>query len=294
MVNACDRLALAVIAVFVTAGTLARAPLRALAPLIGIAFAVLAVASLRSRVGRVVHDLSPVPWIIATFEAIGPVIEVVSPRRWDDVFAGIDDGFFGRLAAAWTGALGRPAWLTDLASAAYVLFYAVPVAVGLALYLRGRRREYADFVLSVAFAFFVPFLGYLAFPATGPRVPLPLEDAVLGGGAISRAVRVVLHVVEKNLWDAFPSGHTAVTVVVVARGWSLLPRWRVPLVVIGSLIVFATVYLSFHYVVDIFAGALIAGGVLVARRRWALAPSEAPRAVPVFAEDHQAVKPPST
>ena len=268
MPSACDRLALGVIAVFLTAGVLARAPLHTLAPLIGLVFAILAVASLRSRAGRVLHDLSPVPWIVATFEAIGPVIDVVSPRKWDAFFSAIDDVLFARIATAWTGALGRPTWLTDVASGAYALFYAMPVIVGLTLYVRGRRRAYDEFVFSVALAFFIPFLGYLAFPATGPRVPLELEDAVLGGGALSRAVRVFLHVAEKNLWDAFPSGHTAVTVVVAVRAWALLPRWRVPFVAICALIVFATVYLSFHYVVDVVVGASIATGVLALGRRW--------------------------
>lgn len=263
MVSACDRVALGVIAVFVIAGIFGGATPAAIAPLVGIALAVVAVASLRSRAGRVLHDLSPVPWILAVFEAIGPVIEAVNPARWDAFFAHLDAAIFPRLLRAWTGALGRPAWLTDVASAAYATFYALPVAVGLALYLRGRKREYDAFVFAVTLAFFLPFLGYLMFPAMGPRVPLALEDEVLGGGVVSRGVRVFLHVVEKNLFDAFPSGHTAVTVVVLAHGSRLLPRWRAPLAVVSSLVIFATVYLSFHYVVDVVVGAALAVAILL-------------------------------
>ena len=55
--------------------------------------------------------------------------------------------------------------------------------------------------------------------------------------------------------DAFPSGHTMMTLVlmVVARG----TRARVAplLYVAGSLLIVATVYQRYHYVVDLLAGA---------------------------------------
>jgi membrane-associated phospholipid phosphatase len=161
--------------------------------------------------------------------------------------------------------LGRPAWLTDLASAAYVSFYSLPIGLALLLYFGGRRSDYHPFVFTVALAFFLPFFGYLVVPATGPRLP----SEAIGGGAVSAGVQSFLGVVEKNLFDAFPSGHTAVTLVVVACGWRLLPRWRwrVPLLTMGALIVFATVYLSLHYVVDVAAGAAVAVFVMASAPR---------------------------
>ena len=84
---------------------------------------------------------------------------------------------------------------------------------------------------------------------------------MLGGGAASEAVRWFLHTFEGNELDAFPSGHTALSLIFLAFGWRLFPRWRVPLAVLVAGIVFSTVYLSLHYVVDVVAGVLLAAAM---------------------------------
>ena len=61
--------------------------------------------------------------------------------------------------------------------------------------------------------------------------------------------------------DAFPSGHSAVSLIYVGYAWVHLPRWRVVLVVVEIALLFSTVYLSMHYVVDVLSGALLAVAV---------------------------------
>jgi membrane-associated phospholipid phosphatase len=109
-------------------------------------------------------------------------------------------------------------------------------------------------------------------PTTGPRVPTELELQVLGGGTFSARVRDFLRAAEVNQLDAFPSGHTALSLVYLGYGWRLFPSWkiRVPLALSVVGIIFATVYLSLHYAVDLVAGAILAASVpfaVVALRR---------------------------
>src|SRR5262249_40885233 len=73
-----------------------------------------------------------------------------------------------------------------------------------------------------------------------------------------------LHLVERKQLDAFPSGHTALSLLYLVLGWRLLPRWRLPLTALTAGIIFSTVYLSLHYVVDLLAGALVAAVMLLA------------------------------
>jgi membrane-associated phospholipid phosphatase len=227
--------------------------------LLGVVIVLVAAWPRESRHARVVHDFFPVIAVIAIFELLGSVIPAVNPARWDATFAALDAHLFGRLPSAWFGALGRPPWLTDLASAAYVSYYVLPVALGVALYTRD-RDEFRRFAFTVVATFLVSYIGYLIFPTLGPRT----TDAVLGGGAVSRAVRAFVHVAEANLLDAFPSGHVAVATVCVGCGWRLFPRWRVPLAIALVGICFSTVYLSYHYVIDVVAGAGLAAGLLLA------------------------------
>jgi membrane-associated phospholipid phosphatase len=215
--------------------------------------------SRRAPRARVVHDFLPVATTIAIFELLGPVIPVVNTSRWDATFAALDAKLFGGLAPAWFGALGRPTWLTDLASVAYVSYYLLPVALGVALYVCN-RDGFREFVFMVVATFLVSYAGYLLFPTLGPRT---LDDAILGGGAIARAVRAFVRVAEGNPYDAFPSGHTAIALVCVGRGWGAFPRWRAPLALALAGIGFSTVYLSYHYVIDVVAGAALAAVLLV-------------------------------
>ncbi len=193
-------------------------------------------------------------------QLLGPIIPAVNAARWDEAFAALDARLFDGVRLPWRGVLGRPAWLTDAVSVAYFAYYLLPVVLGVGLYLGGRRDAFRHFVFTIVATFFVSYTGYLLFPTVGPRSD---DAAALGGGAVSEAVRTFVRVAEGNPLDAFPSGHTAVSVVCLGLGWRLFPRWRAPLALVVAGIVFATVYLSYHYVVDVVAGAAL-GLVLLA------------------------------
>jgi membrane-associated phospholipid phosphatase len=136
------------------------------------------------------------------------------------------------------------------------------------------RRRMADFdrlVFALVGTLLLSFAGYFLWPATGPRVSDADAARLLGGGAVSQGVRHFLSRAELNLLDAFPSGHTAVSLVFLGHGWRLFPRWRLPLLAATAGIVFATVYLSLHYVVDLAAGAALAAATpLLLPRLWRL------------------------
>jgi len=217
-----------------------------------------AVAAPRHPALGAVHHFAPAPLLVVIFSVCGPLIEAATTARHDLLMASLDARLFGPLAPGWRGALGRPRWLTDTAYLAYVSYYVVPIAMGVALYSSGRRREFEAFSFAVVAVALLSYAGYFLVPVTGPRVPPQLEDAVLGGGLVSSAVRLFLRSAEKNTLDAFPSGHTALSLVFLGHGWQLFPRWRAPIVIVVAGIVFSTVYLSLHYVVDLVAGAALA------------------------------------
>lgn len=225
-----------------------------------LALVIVVAARLRPRApaARLLHDFLPVVSVLCVFNWTGPVLEAATSQRWDATMAALDRAWFGSLAAAWLGVLGRPWWLTDAAYLAYVSYYVVPVAMAVALYVQGRDEEFDGFVFTVVAAFLISYACYLLLPTAGPRVPEAAEDAVLGGSVLSRVVRDFLRVAEGNLLDAFPSGHTALSLVFLACGWRLFPRWRALLVLDVAAIVFATVYLSLHYVIDVVAGVALA------------------------------------
>jgi len=234
-------------------------PMAAMALAGSTAAAVVAVATwgTRSRLGRIVHDFFPVATIFAVFNLAGPIVAAANHKRWDGMLAAADERVFGPLGPAWRHVLGRPAWLTDFASLAYVSFYFVPLAIAIALYRTRPRREFDAFVFSLMTAFFLPYVGYLMLPASGPRV----SSGALGGGAVTAFIQAILSAGEVNRLDAFPSGHTTVSLTFLVLGARSFPRWRIPLLACVASILFSTVYLSLHYVVDLAAGVLVAATV---------------------------------
>jgi membrane-associated phospholipid phosphatase len=233
-------------------------PLPVLAGLAALAGVLLGASALRDRfaAARLIHDFYPLPAVIAIFNVAGPLIGAANPARWDGTFAALDQRLFGALVPAWRSALGRPASLTDAASLVYVSYYVVPVAMAVALFVQRRRAEFDQAVFGFIATLLMSYLGYFLFPTTGPRVPSDVAAQVLGGGALSAGVRSFVNFAEVNQLDAFPSGHTALSLVFLAYGWRLTPRWRVPLLLVTAGIIFSTVYLSWHYVVDLVAGAI--------------------------------------
>ncbi|HTF35438.1 MAG TPA: phosphatase PAP2 family protein [Myxococcota bacterium] len=226
--------------------------------ILAIAVVGVAVWGARSGLGRVIHDFFPVPMVVCTFSLTGPVIAAVNPILWDARLAALDRELFPGLAAAWYGALGRPWWLSDAAALLYFSYYVIPLVMGVALYRAGRRMEFDAFVFTVVATFLVSYVCYFVTPTLGPRIPIDREATVLGGAGLSRGLRWFLHAVEFNQLDAFPSGHTAVSIVLFTLGWRLFPRWRLPMSLLVVGIVFSTVYLSLHYVIDLIGGALLA------------------------------------
>jgi len=228
--------------------------------------ATLAVVLLLSRVGAsgalgLVRDFAPVGVVVLVYFLLQPVIEAVNPARWDERLAALDARWFSAAVVVWRSALGRPAALTDVVYLAYVSYYLLPVAVAVGARWRRGPVVFEATVFTMLLGFYLSFLGYFLFPASGPRVP-DAEQGILGGGAVSEAVRAFLRGAEATTLDAFPSGHTTLAIVPAVLGMRLAPRAGLVLWPWAGALIFATVYISVHYAVDVVAGVFLAVVVL--------------------------------
>jgi membrane-associated phospholipid phosphatase len=89
-------------------------------------------------------------------------------------------------------------------------------------------------------------------------VPAEAEPLAIGGGALSEAARRFLAWAEHNPTDAFPSGHAAVALLCLFRARRVSARLAWCYVPLVAGIIFSTVYLHYHYVVDVLGGAVLA------------------------------------
>ena len=146
----------------------------------------------------------------------------------------------------------------DLAYLLYLSYFFVPFILAIVAYRLQSAYAFRELVFTIVLTFYLSYLGYMLFPTLGPRVPPEAQSLAIGGGAVSDLARQFLGWAEQNPTDAFPSGHTAVALLCLIRARRVsarLSRIYVPLV-IG--IIFSTVYLHYHYVVDVLGGAALA------------------------------------
>ncbi|HSU02941.1 MAG TPA: phosphatase PAP2 family protein [Nocardioides sp.] len=232
----------------------------------------------RDQVGFTVAGLAA--WYVSyvAFRNLKGYLPFVNERLWDTELARAD-----RLL--WLGrdpadvlhqALGT-GWMTWLMSGVYVLWIGlVPAMLAIALVWTRRSRTGELYVTAVSFNWLLGVAVYYLVPSLGPIYSAPgdfadlpatfntdvqqllLDDrvAVLAGAWDTRAVQTIA---------AFASLHVAITVTTCLVAELIrLPHW-----IRGSAWTFAfltslsTVYLGWHFFVDVLAGAVVGVAAVV-------------------------------
>ncbi|OGU36952.1 MAG: hypothetical protein A2068_13220 [Ignavibacteria bacterium GWB2_35_6b] len=122
----------------------------------------------------------------------------------------------------------------------------------------------------IVLGFFLSYIGYILLPAIGPRFTLhnfDLTNVELPGLFLTNYLREIVNagesipagtpnpelVVQR---DAFPSGHTQMTLLVMYLSVKFNSKTKYFFLINGSLLIFATVYLRYHYVADLIGGVI--------------------------------------
>lgn len=205
----------------------------------------------------------PVLIIPVIYDSIGDIIPCIRHYYFDDWLIGIDHAIFGVDPTVWMERLIRP-WLTDTLQLAYTSYYFIPISLGVVLVAKRKHGEFDKAIFGIALCFYLSYAGYLIFPAVGPRFTLAhVQTTDLQASPFAAAIQNTLNGLENTKTDAFPSGHTAVVLTTLYYAWKSGEKklFAVLLPVVAALI-FSTVYLRYHYVIDVMAGMLLAAGTL--------------------------------
>ncbi|NWF91593.1 MAG: phosphatase PAP2 family protein [Syntrophaceae bacterium] len=214
------------------------------------------------RVSASFYPFSPILFVILIYESLGDLIQYLRPDidRW---LIQIDLFIFGVHPTVWMERWIVP-WFTDLMSLAYISYYFLPVILIVTLYLKGRMETFHLSVFTLAFGYYLSFIGYILSPAIGPRYTLTSFQSVpLEASVITDFVRDVLNALEHNKRDCMPSGHTQIALMVLWLARRYERSLFYILLPIVSALILSTVYLRYHYVIDLFVGAGFAAGCLI-------------------------------
>ena len=127
--------------------------------------------------------------------------------------------------------------------------------------MKDSRRDFDLAVFVLLLVWYLSFIGYMLFPAIGPRYTLAhLQSVPLNGNFIGDSVSHLINLVEGNQRDCMPSGHTAIALIVLFLSYRYARLLFYLFCPIVAALILSTVYLRYHYVIDLFAGAALAAG----------------------------------
>ncbi|HWP44375.1 MAG TPA: phosphatase PAP2 family protein [Blastocatellia bacterium] len=215
------------------------------------------------RAWRFIRGWYPVALVPATFKELAVLVPLIHPRDFDWELARIDYWMFGVHPTVWLERWTRPA-LTELLQISYSTYYFLPLILGAVLWRKGWLERFHFFVFVAVLSFYLSYLGYIAVPAIGPRFILAGEQSFpLRGVFLFSLIRETLDRAEGIMRDCFPSGHTALTLLVLyyAAKYHRLTFWL--MLPAGTALIISTVYLRYHYVIDVIAGVLLAALVVL-------------------------------
>lgn len=222
----------------------------------------------KTRWVRVLRAFDVVLWIPALFFMTIAMVHRINPVDYDETLLRADAGIGGPAVLRWMETITSPV-LNDVMMILWVSYYALPVIPGIEMYVR-RRPRFFEVKSMVLLGFFIAYVGYFAAPAMGAGYFLDrmgVADPGEGAGAMA-PLKEAVHAAEgAEARDTYPSGHVAIAVVTlwyVLRhrlwlGWIAAPQ------ALG--VIFSTMYLRYHYIVDVIAGVLV-GAVAIFLGWW--------------------------
>ena len=221
-----------------------------------------------------------VAWYVAyvAFRNLKGYLPFVTDRLWDTELHRLDRLLWlGHDPAVVLHHVLGTGWAAWLLSGVYVLWIGlVPAALAIALVWTRRSLTGALYVTAVSFTWLLGAAVYYLVPSLGPIYSRPQEFSDLPQTFNTSVQELLLHdriAVLTDVWDtravqtvaAFASLHVAITVTTCLVAELLrLPRWvRLSGWTFAALTCLSTVYLGWHFFVDVLGGIVIGTLALV-------------------------------
>ncbi len=223
-------------------------------------FITLILAAISTRKGfailKVIRNWIPVVIVLIAYENLGNLVRFINPHDADPLLKRLDEIlFFGTNPNLWLEQWIRP-WFSEVMHSCYTSYYPFLPIIGFVLYISREYYKFRNVMVSVILGFYIGYFGYLLVPAVGPRFYMAdmFTIDIKGTTMLSERVNQMINMLESTRRDCFPSLHTAITVIVTAYAWKY-KRWLFwGFLPVNIGIIMATVYLRYHYVVDVIAG----------------------------------------
>jgi hypothetical protein len=190
----------------------------------------------------------------ACFYAMRTGVPLLGNPRVDTLLLQWDRDLLGETPAVMWESWLNP-WLENVAMAGYLFFFYYLLA-GPGHYSIRDIPVFRKCIVGLFTTYGIAFLGYTVFPAGGPHLTMTFNTPLHGPWLLDSTLNLVNR--GSNTVDVFPSVHVAASLYLLLFDWQ---HWRrrfwwalVPCMVLW----WSTMYLRFHYFVDLLAGVAVA------------------------------------
>lgn len=206
---------------------------------------------------RLLRDFDVLFYVLSFFLMTIYLVHRVHPVDYDQQLILIDRAIGGFAVLKWMESIDHPL-LTDISKVTWILYYPLPLIVGIPLYLRKDRGCFHELKLFYLLAWLVSYLGYFAVPAEGPgyhQEAVGVSQPNWEETVVSSSLKEGIDAVEGEARDTFPSGHVMIAAMTILACFRYR-LWRAALIALpfSFAVMWSTLYLRYHYLVDGLVG----------------------------------------
>jgi len=222
-----------------------------------------------NRQFQIFRDFAPFLSILIIYFNLQDAIFLINPKDIHHTLIQLDEKLLGFQPTVWAEKFYHPR-LTDWFSFSYLNYYFMtPILLAL-LYLNKSYESFRRVIVTIMISYFMGFISYIIFPASSPYLVIPEMydvDIWQDTSFISWLTYSIVDLSPHRVRDAFPSMHNAIVLLTMIMAWRYHRTFFWVQFPVAISLPFATIYLRYHYAVDII-GALpiVAAGLYISPR----------------------------
>jgi membrane-associated phospholipid phosphatase len=202
---------------------------------------------------RIVRDWFPFLLLSACYYSLyNNLVMRVNPRLADPVLAKVDAFILGNQASLLLEPFLHP-WLTDFLYIVYFSHVIFFPGVTLYFYIKKEEQAFRRIMMGFLTIMLMGIASYILIPAVGPETYFADQYTHnLAGQILSRDVAYIIHV-GRVAYDCFPSLHVGIPLLLSFYLRDYRRKAFIPVLIYVALMCCATIYLRYHYLIDVIA-----------------------------------------
>ena len=222
---------------------------------------------LKFKVGRLIkiileflRETLPFAFCISIYTNMHDMVHLVNPNDVDASLIAWDDYLLGFQPAIYLEPF-ITAELTDFMYFSYSSFLIYILLFTMYLYVKKKKVAFRETLVSVILTFYIGYIGYVVFPAVGPKFTMShLFETSLSGTFVTDRLSFLINyeISEYTRRDCFPSLHNGVILLIQLFAFKHEKIYAYLFFPFAIALFISTLYLRYHYFVDMIAGFLLA------------------------------------